>query len=27
VDALRDERDDIEKRVFALFMDYWRNVA
>ena len=27
LDALRDERDDIEKRVFALFMDYWRNVA
>ena len=25
--TLRDERDDIEKRVFALFMDYWRNVA
>lgn len=27
LDALRDERDDIQKRVFALFMDYWRNVA
>ena len=27
LEALRDERDDIEKRVFALFMDYWRNVA
>ena len=27
LDALRGERDDIEKRVFALFMDYWRNVA
>jgi len=27
LDALRDERDDSEKRVFALFMDYWRNVA
>jgi len=26
-DALREERDKIEKRVFALFMDYWRNVA
>lgn len=25
--GLRDERDDIGKRVFALFMDYWRNVA
>lgn len=27
LDALRDERDEIQKRVFALFMDYWRNVA
>jgi arsenate reductase len=27
LDAVRDARDDIEKRVFALFMDYWRNVA
>ena len=27
LDALREERDEIEKRVFALFMDYWRNVA
>jgi protein-tyrosine-phosphatase len=27
LDALRQERDVIEKRVFALFMDYWRNVA
>jgi protein-tyrosine-phosphatase len=27
LDAVRGERDDIEKRVFALFMDYWRNVA
>ena len=27
LDALRQERDKIEKRVFALFMDYWRNVA
>jgi len=26
-DALRQERDMIQKRVFALFMDYWRNVA
>ena len=24
---LREERNDIQKRVFALFMDYWRNVA
>jgi protein-tyrosine-phosphatase len=27
LDAVRHERDDIEKRVFALFMDYWRNVS
>ncbi|MGZ8454477.1 MAG: arsenate reductase/protein-tyrosine-phosphatase family protein [Candidatus Binatia bacterium] len=27
LDAVREERDDIKKRVFALFMDYWRNVA
>ncbi len=27
LDALRQQRDVIEKRVFALFMDYWRNVA
>ncbi len=25
--ALRHERDEIDKRVFALFLDYWRNVA
>lgn len=25
--ALRRERDEIDKRVFALFLDYWRNVA
>lgn len=25
--TLREERNDIQKRVFALFMDYWRNVA
>lgn len=25
--ALRNERDEIDKRVFALFLDYWRNVA
>ena len=23
----RQKRDEIDKRVFALFMDYWRNVA
>ena len=27
LDAVRHERNDIEKRVFALFMDYWRNVS
>ena len=27
LDAVRHERDDIEKRVFALFIDYWRNVS
>ena len=27
LDAVRHERDDIEKRVFALFMDYRRNVS
>lgn len=24
--ALRDRRDEIDKRVFALFLDHWRNV-
>lgn len=27
LEVMRQERDDIEKRVFALFMDYWRNVS
>ncbi len=27
LDKLREERSDIQKRVFALFMDYWRNVV
>ncbi len=27
LDAMRGARDDIEKRVFALFMDYWRNIS
>jgi protein-tyrosine-phosphatase len=27
LDVMRHERDDIEKRVFALFMDYWRNIS
>jgi len=25
--AIRDERDEIDKRVFALFLDHWRNIA
>jgi len=25
--TLRAERDEIDNRVFALFLDYWRNVA
>jgi arsenate reductase len=25
ISSLRQERDEINKRVFALFMDYWRN--
>ena len=25
--SLRDERDEIDKRVFALFLDHWRNIA
>jgi len=25
--TLREERDEINKRVFALFMDYWRNLS
>jgi translation initiation factor IF-1 len=24
--SLRDRRDEIDKRVFALFLDHWRNV-
>lgn len=27
LDAVRHQRDVIQKRVFALFMDYWRNIA
>jgi len=27
LDAVRGARDHIEKRVFALFMDYWRNLG
>jgi arsenate reductase len=25
--SLRQDRDEINKRVFALFLDYWRNIA
>jgi arsenate reductase (thioredoxin) len=25
--TIRDERDEIDKRVFALFLDHWRNSA
>ena len=25
--TLREERDEINRRVFALFMDYWRNLT
>jgi arsenate reductase len=25
--AIRDRRDEIDKRVFALFLDHWRNVS
>jgi protein-tyrosine-phosphatase len=24
---IRDERDKIDRRVFALFLDYWRNIS
>ena len=27
LDVVRHQRDVIQKRVFALFMDYWRNVV
>jgi protein-tyrosine-phosphatase len=27
ISTLRKERDEINKRVFALFMDYWRNIT
>jgi arsenate reductase (thioredoxin) len=27
ISTLRQERDEINKRVFALFMDYWRNLT
>ncbi|MGH7793922.1 MAG: arsenate reductase [Candidatus Binatia bacterium] len=26
VSSVRDRRDEIDKRVFALFLDYWRNI-
>jgi arsenate reductase len=25
--AIREERDEIDKRVFALFLDHWRNIV
>jgi len=25
--AIREDRDEIDKRVFALFLDHWRNVS
>jgi protein-tyrosine-phosphatase len=25
--ATREDRDEIDKRVFALFLDHWRNVS
>jgi len=27
LNALRQRRDEIDKRVWALFMDHWRNVV
>ena len=27
ISAIREERDEIDKRVFALFLDHWRNIA
>jgi arsenate reductase len=27
LEAIRDDRDEIDKRVFALFLDHWRNVC
>jgi arsenate reductase len=27
ISTIRDERDEIDKRVFALFLDHWRNTA
>ncbi|HZH85189.1 MAG TPA: hypothetical protein VFD87_18710, partial [Phototrophicaceae bacterium] len=27
ISAIRDERDEIDKRVFALFLDHWRNTT
>ncbi|MGH7810410.1 MAG: arsenate reductase ArsC [Candidatus Binatia bacterium] len=27
LDAIREDRDEIDKRVFALFLDHWRNVC
>ena len=27
LDAIREDRDEIDKRVFALFLDHWRNAS
>ena len=27
ISVIRDQRDEIDKRVFALFLDHWRNIA
>ena len=27
LEAIREVRDEIDKRVFALFLDHWRNIA
>jgi hypothetical protein len=27
LEAIRDDRDEIDKKVFALFLDHWRNVC
>jgi arsenate reductase len=27
LEAIREDRDEIDKRVFALFLDHWRNVC
>jgi arsenate reductase len=27
LETIRDDRDEIDKKVFALFLDHWRNVC